>query len=252
MPFRENKLPKKIFFVILLGLCLPSFCYADSADQERVIGQAKQVLSEIMKSPDQSIPEELLAKCKAIAIYPFVLKGGFLVGARYGNGVVLKRNKTTGEWGPLSFSTIAGVSAGLQAGIQATDLVLIILNNKGLDSLLTSRITLGGDVAVSLGPVGRNSEISTDFFLKSFIFSYSRSRGVFAGIAADGAIVTPNDGANRSYYGKEVRANDILLNNSVPIKPSTKELIDVLNQYSSRWKKRQASSAISSQKSLRP
>ncbi len=221
-------------------LCLPVSSYADSTEQDRLIGQAKQVLNEMMATPDQSIPEELLAKCKAIAIYPFVLKGGFLIGGRYGKGVVLKRDKKTGDWGPVTFSTIAGVSAGLQAGIQATDLVLIILNNKGIDSLLSSKLTLGGDIAVSMGPVGRTSEISTDFFLRSMIISYSRSRGLFAGVALNGALVVPDNGADNAYYGKNVSANEVLLSGNIPIKASSQELIDTLNQYSARWQKRQA------------
>ena len=230
-----------LVFILLAELCLPPRSHAGSVDQDHVISQARQVLVEMMSTPDQSIPEELLAKCKAIAIYPFVLKGGFLIGGRYGKGVVLKRNKKTGEWGPVAFSTIAGASAGLQAGIQATDLVLIFLNNKGIDSLLSSKLTLGGDIALSVGPVGRTSEISTDFFLRSMIISYSRSRGLFVGVALNGALVIPDDGANKSYYGKQASSSDILLNGSVSIKPSSQELINILNQYSLRWQKRQAS-----------
>ncbi len=226
--------------MLVLGLGLSSTSYADVAEQDRIIGQAKQVLVEMMASPDQSIPEELLAKCKAIAIYPFVLKGGFLIAGRYGKGVVLKRDKKTGEWGPVTFSTIAGASAGLQAGIQATDLVLIFLNNKGLESLLNSKITLGGDIALSVGPVGRASEISTDFFLRSMIVSYSRSRGLFAGLALNGAVVMPDNGADESYYGKRLSASELLSLDSTSIKPTSKDLIDALNQYSLNWQKRQS------------
>lgn len=220
---------------------MTSSVHADSLDQDRVIGDSKQVIKEIMSIPDQSIPEELLAKCKAIAIYPTVLNGGFLIGGRYGKGVVIKRDKKTGEWGPASFSTILGLSAGLQAGIQATDLVLIILNNKGLESLLTSKITLGADFAVAVGPVGRTSELSTDFFLRSMILSYSKSHGLFAGAALNGAVIFPDNGANNSYYGKKVTAEDVLLNGSVPVKPSTKDLNDLLDQYALQWEKRQMS-----------
>ncbi len=235
---------KNRFFVlaVLFSLLLPSVALAQEAvEQDRLIRQAKQVLTEMMASPDQSIPEELLSKCRAIAIYPFVLKGGFLIGGRYGKGVVLKREKKTGEWGPVTFSTITGASAGLQAGIQATDLVLIIMNNKGLESLLNSKFTLGGDIAVSMGPVGRTSEISTDFYLKSMILSYSRSRGLFAGVALNGALVIPDNEADKVYYGKKVAAGDVHMSNAVPIKPSSQELIDTLNQYSQRWPKRLAS-----------
>ena len=224
--------------VLLLSAHFVTLSYAAPADQERVIGQAKQVLVEMMASRD-SIPEELLAKCKAIAIYPFVINGGFLAAGRYGRGVVLKRDKKTGEWGPVSFSTIAGVSGGLQIGIQATDLVLLILNNKGLDSLLTSKFTLGGDFSISVGPAGTASELSTDFFLKSMIFSYSKSRGFFAGVALNGALIIPDNSANNAYYGKSVSAEDILLNGRVAINPSSRELIDTINEYASRWQKRQ-------------
>ncbi len=218
---------------------LESVSIVSTKDQDRVLARAKQVLVDMMAAQD-SIPEELLAKCQAIAIYPFVLKAGFLAGGRYGKGIVLKRDRKTGEWGPASFSTIAGVSGGLQIGIQATDLVLLVLNSKGLDSLLTSKFTLGGDIAVSIGPAGTDSEISTDFLLKSVIVSYSRSRGLFAGLALNGSLVIPDDGANLAYYGQQVSAEDILLNNRVTIKPSTQELIEIINEYAARWQKRQS------------
>ena len=237
--FFNNFKRKIVFSILLFGFFFSAVSYADTADQDRVITRSKDVLQRMMAAND-SIPEELLAKCKAIAIYPFVLNGGFLAGGRYGRGVVLKRDKKTGEWGPLSFSTIAGVSGGLQIGIQATDLVLLILNNKGLDSLLTSKFTLGGDMAVSVGPAGTASEISTDFFLKSMIVSYSRSRGLFAGLALNGALVIPDNAANCAYYGKAVSAEDILLSGKVAVKPSSKELIDTINEYASRWQKRQS------------
>lgn len=211
----------------------------EAKDQERVIAQAKQVLVDMMAVQD-SIPEELLAKCQAIAIYPFVLKAGFLAGGRYGKGIVLKRDPKTGQWGPAAFSTIAGVSGGLQVGIQATDLVLLILNPKGIDSILTSKFTLGGDIAISIGPAGTDSEISTDFLLKSVIVSYSRSRGLFAGVALNGSFVIPDNGASSTYYGQPVTAEDILLNGKVQIKPSTAELIETINEYAGRWQKRQA------------
>ncbi len=226
----------KVVSSFLLAFFFVSYpCLAATSDQERVILEAKHVLNDIMNVPDQSIPQELLAKCKAIAIYPSLIKGGFIIAARYGRGVVLKRDKKTGKWGPLSFSTITGVSGGLQIGIQATDLVLVILNNKGLESLLTSQLTLGGDVSLSIGPVGRNTEIGTDLWLRTGIVSYSRSRGVFAGAALNGALVMPDNDANKAYYGRPVTAKDIFLDNKVPANPLSKELTDALDEYSSRW-----------------
>ena len=217
-------------------LISPSF--AANPDLDARIWEAKQVLVEIMQAPDQSIPEELFAKCKAIAIYPNVLKGGFILSARYGRGVVLKRNEATGKWGPVAFSTIGGGGWGLQIGGSATDLILVIMNERGMNGLLSSNFTLGGDASVAAGPVGRASEASTDLSLRAGIFSYSRSRGLFAGMALDGAMVTQDNNSNTAYYGKYVTSRDILLGNAVSIQPSSQPLVDALHDYSQRWGKR--------------
>jgi lipid-binding SYLF domain-containing protein len=220
------------------ALCVTSV-YADGpAELDARITEARQVMAEVMATPDQSIPEELLAKCKAIAIYPNVLKGGFILGARFGKGVVLKRDEKTHQWGPVAFSTIGGGSWGLQIGGSATDLILVIMNERGLAGLLSDNFTLGGDAAVAAGPVGRNSEAATDLSLRAGIISYSRSRGLFAGIALDGAVMTQDNNSNAAYYGKYVTSKDILLGNAVKVQPSSKELIDSLEEYSSRWSKR--------------
>jgi lipid-binding SYLF domain-containing protein len=191
-----------------------------------------------MATPDQSIPEELLAKCKAIAIYPSVLKGGFIIGARFGKGVVLKKDENTGKWGPVAFSTIGGGSYGLQIGGSATDLILVIMNERGMTGLLSNNFTLGGDANVAAGPVGRQSQASTDLSLRAGILSYSRSRGLFAGIALDGAVLTQDNNSNSAYYGKTVTGRDILLNHAVTSQPSSKALLDALEEYSGRWAKR--------------
>jgi lipid-binding SYLF domain-containing protein len=229
---------KGLAALFIFSFTVSSLAFAANSDQERVILESKQVLSDIMNGPDQNIPQELLSKCKAIAIYPSVIKGGFIIGARYGRGVVLKREKKTGKWGPVSFSTITGLSGGLQVGIQATDFVLVILNNKGLESLLTSQLTLGGDVSLSIGPIGRTTEIGTDLWLRTGMVSYSRSRGVFGGVALDGAVVTPDNEANKAYYGRPVTSRDILFDNNVPANPFSKELTDLLDDYSTRWTSR--------------
>ncbi len=213
--------------------------YAETKPQldTRVL-QAKAVMAEIMSTPDQSIPEELLAKCKAVAIYPSVLKAGFIFGGRFGKGVVLRRNEATGAWGPVAFSTIGGGSWGLQIGADATDLVLVIMNQRGLDGLLQSNFSMGADVGVAAGPIGRSSEAATDLTLTSGILSYSRSRGLFAGMAIQGAVLTEDNNSNGVYYGKLITSQDILFGTGVEVQPSSKDLLGNLNEYSSRWAKR--------------
>ena len=234
---------KATALVSLLGMIAvffsSSFCYAaGSPELDRRIWEAKQVLSEVMATPDQSIPEEMLAKCKAIAVYPNVLKGGFILAARFGKGVVLSRDEKTGKWGPVAFSTIGGGSWGFQIGGSATDLILVIMNQRGMDGLLSNNVTLGADASVAAGPVGRNTEASTDLTLRSGILSYSRSRGLFGGIALDGAVLTQDNNSNYIYYGKPLTSKDILLHNAATIQPSSVELTNALNEFSSRWGKR--------------
>ncbi len=219
-------------------LTVPSASYAGGPELDARIDESRQVMAEVMATPDQSIPEELLAKCKAIAIYPNVLKAGFIIGGRFGKGVVLKKDEKTGKWGPVAFSTIGGGSWGLQIGGSATDLILVIMNERGLKGLLSDNFTLGADAAVAAGPVGRNSEAATDLSLRAGIISYSRSRGLFAGMALDGAVMTQDNNSNSLYYGKSLTSKDILLGNAVEVQPSTKDLASALDEYSSRWAKR--------------
>ncbi len=223
------------------SFCLPAHAaVSPRPDLDDRIILADYVLGEIMLSPDQSIPEELLAKCKAIAIYPNVLKGGFIFGARFGKGIVVNRDEKTGQWSPVAFSTIGGGSWGLQIGGSATDLVLLIMNEEGMRSLLGNNFTLGADAQVAAGPVGRESRASTDLFLKAGIFSYSRSRGLFAGVALDGAVLTQDNASNSAYYGKSVTSRDILLGNAVMPQSSSQELLQHLTEYSTRWSGRVA------------
>lgn len=233
------KIASKVLTIFGLMFCLagPAALHASSELDGRIY-EAKQVLSEIMVSPDDSIPEELLAKCKAIAIYPNVLKGGFIFGARFGKGVVLTKDDKTGQWGPVAFSTIGGGSWGLQIGGQMTDLIFVVMNERGMTGLLASRFTMGADASVAAGPVGRNTQAATDLSLRAGILSYSRSRGLFGGLALDGSVVTQDNNSNALYYGKPVTSTDILMGNAVTIQPSSKELVEALNDYSTHWSKR--------------
>ena len=233
---------KMAVFISMIALAAlfvaPSLSFAENSELDARINESRQVMAEVMATPDQSIPEELLAKCKAIAIYPSVLKAGFIFGGRFGKGVVLKKDEKTGKWGPVAFSTIGGGSWGLQIGGSATDLILVIMNERGMNGLLSNNFTLGADAAVAAGPVGRNSEAATDLSLRAGIISYSRSRGLFAGMALDGAVMTQDNNSNTSYYGKFVTSKDILLGRVVEVQPSSKDLTRALDEYSSLWAKR--------------
>ena len=232
---------KKIaaYFAVLslFLICTPS--WADVSELDRRLHAAGVVMKEISVSPDQSIPEEMLAKCKAIAIYPNVLKVGFIFGGKFGKGVVLKKDEKTGQWGAPAFSTLGGGSWGLQIGGELTDVILVIMNENGMKALMSTNVKLGAEIGVAAGPIGRESSGGTDLTLRAGILSYSRSRGLFAGLAAEGAILTQDNGSNALYYGKHVNARDILLRDAgITVQPSSKELVDTLNQYTTRWAKR--------------
>lgn len=231
MSFKAFGVPALAFGLALSFICAE--VHAGTPDLDRRIWEANQVLKEALASPDRSIPDDLLAKCQGIAIYPNVIRGGFIFGMRFGSGVVLSKDPATGQWGPVSFSSIGGGNFGLQIGAQATDLILVIMNERGMHGVLSNQFTLGADASVAAGPLGRHSEAATDLTLSAGIVSYSRSRGLFAGIAIDGAILGQDNKANYEYYGKPVNAKDILLGAAVEIKESSQPLVDTLNQYSS-------------------
>ncbi|MHB8864951.1 MAG: lipid-binding SYLF domain-containing protein [Pirellulaceae bacterium] len=165
-----------------------------------IVESACQVLHEIMAVRAQSIPRTLLADAQGIAIVPGLLKGGFVVGVRHGRGVIVMRDDN-GRWKPPTFITITGGSLGWQIGVQAADLVLVFKTKTSVESLIRGKFTIGGGVAAAAGPVGRQAEAGTDARLRAEIFSYSRSRGLFAGLALDGSVIQVDGQSNAVYYG---------------------------------------------------
>jgi lipid-binding SYLF domain-containing protein len=166
---------------------------SDEADRAQT---AANVLAEIMDAPDRGIPEALLKKAFGIAVIPHVVKGAFGVGGRYGKGLVAQRNPD-GGWATPQFIEIGGGSFGLQLGVEATDVVMVFTNSAGIEPLLKGKLKLGADASATAGPVGRKAEVGTDILLKSAIYSYSRSKGLFAGIALDGAVLQLDGDANK-------------------------------------------------------
>jgi lipid-binding SYLF domain-containing protein len=192
---------------------------------------AATVLDEIMGIKEGGIPEELMARATAIAVIPHVVKGALGIGGQYGKGLVSHRH-ADGTWSTPAFVDIGGGSFGLQIGVQATDLVLVFTNDSGFKGLLDGKVKLGADASVAAGPVGRRAEAGTDVLLKSAILAYSRSKGLFAGISLDGSALTINDSANTAVYGKEISAQDILLNSKVRTNDVVAPFLRVLEKYS--------------------
>lgn len=199
--------------------------------KHELLKESVQVLEEMRQSPDQGIPFQLIQKAKAIIIIPTLLKGGFLLGARYGEGVATVRNPYTGQWSPPAFITTAGASFGFQAGAQAIDLVLLVMTERGLKGLLKDQFTLGGDIALSAGPVGRYAEAGTDLLFQGEIYSYSRSKGIFGGVSLKGTVIQANREKNRSYYGKAYEPARILLGGPPKIlPPSARAFMEAMNK----------------------
>src|SRR6267142_2420612 len=225
---------RSVVFVSVLSLVLltASLVFAKVTDAERErVTKAATVLTEIMQVPEKGIPDELMANAKAVAVIPHVVKGAFGIGGRYGKGLVSHR-LPNGRWSPPSFIEIGGGSFGLQLGVEATDLVLVFTNEEGFKGLLKGKVKLGADASATAGPVGRTAEVGTDILLKSAVFAYSRSKGLFAGISLDGSVVTMDDDANKDVYGKAVSGEDILLNGAVSTNDVTRPFIAALEKYS--------------------
>lgn len=177
---------------------------AKATENER-IERATQVLDEVVRMPEQTIPRKMLSDAYAIAVIPDVVKASLVVGGRHGRGMISIR-LPDGTWSAPSFISLTGGSFGFQAGVQATDVVLVFRSARGVDSIVNGKFTLGADAAVAAGPVGRTAQASTDGQLKAEIYSYSRSRGLFAGIALDGAVLSIDHRANARAYGRNTTA----------------------------------------------
>jgi SH3 domain-containing YSC84-like protein 1 len=183
------------FLAALLTTPLPA-----QIKEGAVVDESAGVLDEIMATPEKGIPASLLADAQGIAIVPSVVKGGLGIGIRFGRGILLVRDET-GKWRQPSFITLAGGSFGWQIGVQATDVILVFKNRKSVQTLLSGKLTLGADAAVTAGPVGRQAAAGADVTLRSAVFSYSRSRGLFLGLALDGTAIMIDDKANAAFYG---------------------------------------------------
>jgi len=223
--------------VLLAALLIISMAAADNRKEIGRMENAGKVMSEILNIPD-NIPQSLLDKAECVVVLPSVMKAAFVVGANFGRGVMTCRGgaKFDGPWGAPTMMALEGGSFGLQLGGQATDFVLLLMNDRSVKGVLTSKVKLGAGASVAAGPKGRDTSAATDATLRAEILSYSRARGVFAGISLEGSTLRPDGRANRNLYGKEISAERIVTKGAVPAPASAKELLATLNAKSPKNK----------------
>jgi lipid-binding SYLF domain-containing protein len=196
---------KLILLTLFVSLCSIAFAADNQAKESKAterVEAAADVLNQIQSAPDSGIPQEILGKAECVAVVPSMLKGGFIVGAKYGRGLATCR--TPKGWSAPAFFMTTGGSVGFQIGGQAVDLVMLIMNDDGMQHLLSSKFELGADASVAAGPVGRHAEGNTDWKMRAQVLTYSRARGVFAGVSLNGAVVKQDKDATREFYGHMV------------------------------------------------
>ena len=218
---------------LIAALSLSTALFAAESDAPKRLQAAADVFKEVMGIPDKAIPQDLLNKSHCVIIIPGLKKGAFIVGAKYGKGFVSCRGKSGVGWGAPGSVRIEGGSFGLQAGGTETDVIMLVMNESGMNRLLTSKFTLGGDVTVAAGPVGRSTQAETDAFMTAEILTWSRARGLFAGVALTGATLREDSEWNNDLYGRKITNREIITSTIAPPAPA-QPLLEELNRYSSR------------------
>ena len=222
---------KYVLVAVTVLLALSSFAQKKQDDR---LQESYNVLKEILATPDKGIPRGLLDKAECVVVYPSVKKAGFGVGASYGRGAITCRTGEDfrGPWSAPAMFALEGASIGFQIGAQATDFVLLVMNEKGANSVMSSKVKLGADASAAAGPVGRTSSAATDIVMKAEILSWSRSRGVFGGVSLEGSTMRSDNGGNKDLYGKELSAKEIVREGKVQTPDSGKALIELLDRTS--------------------
>ena len=218
----------------------PLISAGDRKETER-LENCGMIIKEVMDIPD-NIPEDLIDKADCIIIFPSVLKAAFVIGGSYGRGAMTCRSGEhfTGPWSAPTLMALEGGSVGFQLGGQATDFVLLVMNPRGAHSILSSKVKLGGDASVAAGPLGRTANASTDVTMRAEVLSYSRNRGLFAGLSLEGSTVRPDNDANERIYGKKVEAESIVFKGAVAVPSAAQKMIAYLNQKSPKNKSESA------------
>ena len=235
----------KRYFAFAVGLSLAAgaVCAVAATKEQKRLENCGVVLQEILNIPD-NLPQQVLAKAECVIVFPSVLKLAFGMGKDYGRGAMVCRTgkEFNGRWGAPAMYALEGDSLGMQIGGESTDLILLVMNRKGVASILSSKIKLGGDASAAAGPKGRDASADTDLWMKAEILSYSRSRGLFAGISLEGSTLRPDNKANARIYGRKITARAILLENRVATPATGRHLVRVLQANSPRNESKQVAS----------
>lgn len=212
-------------------LILPLACSAGTfEDLDQRIATCDLVLKNVLSMPDGGIPKDLLRKCRGLAIFPGVIEVSVILGMSYGNGLVIRRDESTGKWSKPAFFRIRGGSVGAQVGAQSIDLILLVMSEEGVQALLEDQFTLGADAAVAAGPVGREASAETNLGLQAGILSYSRTKGLFAGIAITGASLQPDTPANDAYHGAGITVQDVFYEDKGSLSDNGRLLLKTLKE----------------------
>jgi len=205
------RVSSSVLLCLVLSFVLPARANAEASEEAERLEAATLVLKELSDTPDDAVPKWVAEKALAIAVFPSVKKAGLGIGGHFGRGVISARSASSGTWSVPAFLTLTGASIGLQIGGQAVDLVLVVMDEKGLEQLLRNQFKIGGDASVAAGPVGRDAEASTDIQMRAKILSYSRTRGLFAGVTLKGSTLRQDRDANERFHGRRYTSRDVLL-----------------------------------------
>ncbi len=222
---------KKLLLIVLtVALAAPLACLAAETKGDAVdrLNQAGTILNQLIATPDNSIPDKVLKSAKCVAIVPSMIKGGFVFGGRHGRGVATCRTPN-GTWSAPAFFTLSGGSWGAQIGVESADVVMMIMNDKGMQDLMSSKFKLGGEASVAAGPVGRQAEASTDYKMQAEVLTYSRTKGLFAGLELNGAAIQQDIESTNGFYGRQVSFRDVLSGN-VPVPSMATNFVDTVRR----------------------
>lgn len=229
----QNSWMLKRCAIMAASLLMLAAGLVQASEEDRKAELATEVVHDLAEIPEQGIPPALLSNAHAIAVIPRVIKAGLIFGGRYGNGLLVVRDQD-GRWSSPSFVNIYGGSFGLQIGVSSTDVLLVFKDSKSVEDIIDGKVTLGADAAVAAGPVGRSAEAATDAQLEAEVYSYSRSRGLFAGVSLEGAVLQIDDESNSRFYGRNITAHTILSGQRMQRPASAQRFIETLDRYTPR------------------